>query len=459
MTLKEFFTVHNKIALGFSGGVDSSFLLYSAIKYGADIKPYFIKTAFQPEFELEDAMKLASQLNIEPEIIRVDVLQNEKVTENPKNRCYFCKNTLFSILREEANAEGRTLIDGTNYSDDAGDRPGMKALKEMNVLSPLRECKLTKAEIRKLSKDAGLFTWDKPAYACLATRIPTGTTITAENLEKAEKAEGAVAKLGFKDFRVRIIGNTGKLQVKPEQMQKAIELRKEILEALLKLKIEPFEDLGFAKIDHHRQLRQGIGEVVYGASKTPEQIVEITNSLLNNGQETVLITRMNKEAKEYAQGKMPFEYYEMPKLAIAGKIPKPTGNGKIVIVTGGTSDMPVAEEAALTAEALGNKVVRIYDAGVAGIHRLLSHTQDIMSAKVIVAIAGMEGALASVVGGMADCPVIAVPTSVGYGAAFGGLAALLSMLNSCASGVSVVNIDNGFGAGYLASMINKIGEN
>ena len=140
-------------------------------------------------------------------------------------------------------------------------------------------------------------------------------------------------------------------------------------------------------------------------------------------------------------------------------MPKPTGNGKIVIVTGGTSDMPVAEEAALTAEALGNKVVRIYDAGVAGIHRLLSHTQDIMSAKGIIAIAGMEGALASVVGGMADCPVIAVPTSVGYGAAFGGLAALLSMLNSCASGVSVVNIDNGFGAGYLASMINKIGEN
>ena len=134
-------------------------------------------------------------------------------------------------------------------------------------------------------------------------------------------------------------------------------------EALLKLKIEPFEDLGFAKIDHHRLLRQGIGEVVYGASKTPEQIVEITNSLLNNGQETVLITRMSKEAKEYAQGKMPFEYYEIPKLAIAGKMPEPTGNGKIVIVTGGTSDMPVAEEAALTAEALGNKVVRIYDAG------------------------------------------------------------------------------------------------
>lgn len=230
-------------------------------------------------------------------------------------------------------------------------------------------------------------------------------------------------------------------------------------DALLKLKIQPFEDLGFAKVDYHRKLRQGIGEVVYGASKTPEQIVEITKALLEKGQETVLITRMDRFAADYAKGKIPFEYYDMPKLAIAGKIPKVQGSGTIAVITGGTSDMPVAEEAALTAQALGNKVVRIYDAGVSGIHRLLAHKEDIMSAKVIVAIAGMEGALASVVGGMADCPVIAVPTSVGYGAAFGGLAALLSMLNSCASGVSVVNIDNGFGAGYLASMINRIGEN
>ena len=228
-------------------------------------------------------------------------------------------------------------------------------------------------------------------------------------------------------------------------------------QAMTQLKTEPFEDLGFAKVDHHRALRQGAAEVIYGAGKTPDQIVTITNALLNRGQKTVLITRMSPEAAAYAEQRLPLTYYEMAKIGIAGTMPAPTGAGKIVIATGGTSDMPVAEEAALTAEALGNEVVRLYDVGVAGLHRLLAHAEDIMNARVIIAIAGMEGALASVIGGLADCPVIAVPTSVGYGAAFEGLAALLSMLNSCASGVSVVNIDNGFGAGFLASRINHIG--
>lgn len=227
-------------------------------------------------------------------------------------------------------------------------------------------------------------------------------------------------------------------------------------DAMLKLKSAPFEDLGFAKIDHHRSIRQGVAEVIYGEGKTPEQIVHIAESMLSNGQKTVLITRMSKEAAELVQKSLPFEYHEIGRIGIAGEVPKPDAETNIVIATGGTSDMPVAEEAALTAEALGNKVVRLYDVGVAGIHRLFAHSEDIMRAKVIIAVAGMEGALASVIGGLVDCPVIAVPTSVGYGAAFGGLSALLSMLNSCASGVSVVNIDNGFGAGYLASMINHI---
>ncbi|MCR5835294.1 MAG: nickel pincer cofactor biosynthesis protein LarB [Lachnospiraceae bacterium] len=225
-------------------------------------------------------------------------------------------------------------------------------------------------------------------------------------------------------------------------------------EAMLSIKKQPIEDLGFAKLDLHRGLRQGVAEVVYGASKTPEQIRDITNTLLANGQKTVLITRMSKEAAVCMSDVEGFTYDEMSRIGIAGEIPKPSGKGKIVIATGGTSDMPVAEEAALTAVALGNEVERIYDVGVAGIHRLLSHMDEIMSASVIIAIAGMEGALASVIGGIADCPVIAVPTSVGYGAAFEGLSALLSMLNSCASGVTVVNIDNGFGAAYTASMIN-----
>lgn len=228
--------------------------------------------------------------------------------------------------------------------------------------------------------------------------------------------------------------------------------------AVLQLKIEPFEDLGFAKLDHHRGLRQGVAEVVYGAGKTPEQIRDIAIAMLNRGQSTILITRLSAECALNLGKDLPLHYFEMGRIGVIGAMPEPGGLGNIVVATGGTSDMPVAEEAALTAEVLGNKVIRVYDVGVAGLHRLLAHTKDIMSARVIISVAGMEGALTSVIGGLADCPVIAVPTSVGYGASFGGLSALLSMLNSCASGVSVVNIDNGFGAGYMASMINHMGE-
>ena len=227
-------------------------------------------------------------------------------------------------------------------------------------------------------------------------------------------------------------------------------------EALLKLKMKPFEDIGYAKVDMHRKLRQGAAEVIYGAGKTPKQIIGIADAMLKNGQKTILITRLSAEAAGIVSAAHPLQYHQDARCGVIGEIPAPSGIGKIVVATGGTSDIPVAEEAALTAEVHGNEVVRLYDVGVAGLHRTLAHLDEIMSASVIVAIAGMEGALASVIGGLADCPVIAVPTSVGYGASFNGLSALLSMLNSCASGVSVVNIDNGFGAGYLASMINHI---
>lgn len=226
--------------------------------------------------------------------------------------------------------------------------------------------------------------------------------------------------------------------------------------AVLELKKEPFEDLGFAKLDYHRKIRQGTSEVIYGAGKTPEQILAIAKTLMANHQEPVLITRMSGEAAELLEKELSFTYDALSGIGIVGEKPVPDGKGKIVVATGGTSDMPVAEEAALTAEVLGNEVIRLYDVGVAGIHRLFAHAEELMSARVIIAIAGMEGALASVIGGLVECPVIAVPTSVGYGASFGGLSALLSMLNSCASGVSVVNIDNGFGAGYLASRINHM---
>lgn len=226
-------------------------------------------------------------------------------------------------------------------------------------------------------------------------------------------------------------------------------------EAELQLKMKPFVDLGFAKPDLHRGLRQGVPEVIYGEGKTPEQIDAITSSLIGGGQKTVLITRLS--AEKAAALTTPIKYYDVARIGVAGEIPEPTAKGTIVVATGGTSDLPVAEEAAVTAEMLGNKVNRVYDVGVSGLHRLLSHKEELMSASVIIAVAGMEGALASVIGGLVDCPVIAVPTSVGYGASFEGLTALLAMMNSCASGVTVVNIDNGFGAGYSASMINHIG--
>ena len=227
-------------------------------------------------------------------------------------------------------------------------------------------------------------------------------------------------------------------------------------EAVLELKMSPYEDLGYAKIDLHRELRQGIPEVIFGSGKTPEQIIGIASAMRAHGGENILITRLSPESAEKVGGEIALTYDPMSKIGIVGRKSEITASGTIVVATGGTSDMPVAEEAALTAEVLGNHVTRLYDVGVAGLHRLLSKLDILMEAKVV---AGMEGALASVIGGLVDCPVIAVPTSVGYGANFNGLSALLSMLNSCASGVSVVNIDNGFGAGYLASMINHIGGN
>ncbi len=229
-------------------------------------------------------------------------------------------------------------------------------------------------------------------------------------------------------------------------------------EVLLYLKRAPFVDMGFAKLDTHRGLRQGANEVIYGAGKTAEQIAGIVLAMRESGQEHILITRMDKEKAAEVEKSLisNYKYYEDARLAVIGGNLPVDAKGYIAVITAGTSDIPVAEEAARTAEFLGNSVVRIYDAGVAGLHRLLDHIDEIMGARVIIAIAGMEGALASVVGGLASCPVIAVPTSVGYGASFEGLSALLSMMNSCASGVSVVNIDNGFGAGYQASMINHM---
>ena len=234
MTLQEFFGAHPKAAVAFSGGVDSSYLLYAARQLGADVKAYYVKTAFQPEFEYQDALRLASQLGADIQVLTLDVLACPDVTVNPKNRCYFCKQHIFGNILRQAKADGYdTVLDGTNASDQVSDRPGMKALQEMKVLSPLRLTGLTKAEIRRLSQEAGLFTWDKPSYACLATRIPTGTEITGADLARTEWAEDHLMSLGFRDLRVRqLSGDLALVQLPEAQMDAFLALRREITRTL-----------------------------------------------------------------------------------------------------------------------------------------------------------------------------------------------------------------------------------
>ncbi len=222
MELKDFFSEHGRVALAFSGGADSSYLLYAAASCGADVRPYYVRTQFQPEFEREDARRLAAELNAAVHEISVDILQFDDIAGNPSNRCYYCKKRIMRAVRAAAAADGYdTVIDGTNASDDCGDRPGMRALAEEGVLSPLRLCGITKEKLRELSREAGLFTWDKPAYACLATRVPAGERITARKLAAVEESEGYLFSLGFTDFRVRLRGGVALLQFTEKQHKKA----------------------------------------------------------------------------------------------------------------------------------------------------------------------------------------------------------------------------------------------
>ena len=235
MELRQFFETHSEAAIAFSGGVDSAYLLYAAKRYGKRIKAYYVKTAFQPKFELEDAFRLAAELEADMEVLDVDILCKPVITGNPADRCYHCKKELFSHILKAAKEDGfSSLLDGTNASDEVSDRPGMRAIAELSVRSPLRECGLTKTEIRRLSKEAGLFTHDKPAYACLATRVPTGEPITKDKLLRTEQAEAYLSDMGFRDFRVRSQGDTAKLQVTENDLPLLMRHREDILQELKK---------------------------------------------------------------------------------------------------------------------------------------------------------------------------------------------------------------------------------
>ena len=231
--LQVFFREHPKLALAFSGGTDSAYLLYAATACGCDVRPFYAQSAFQPAFERADAERMARELGAELTVVPLDVLANEDVRQNPADRCYFCKRAIFTALIGAARAAGcDAIMDGTNASDDAGDRPGMRALAELGVLSPLRLCGVTKEDVRAYSREAGLFTWDKPAYACLATRIPAGTAISDADLRRVEGAETALFELGFSDLRVRLMGDIARLQLPADQLARAVERRAEVRRAL-----------------------------------------------------------------------------------------------------------------------------------------------------------------------------------------------------------------------------------
>ena len=234
MELREFFDRHPKCALAFSGGTDSALLLCEARRLGADVKAYFVKGPFQPQFELEDARRLARELGAEMEVIETDVLALPEVAENGPRRCYYCKRAIFSLIFERARRDGyESVIDGTNASDQVDDRPGMQAIAELGVLSPLRMCGVTKALVRELSAEAGLFTARKPSYACLATRVPTGTAITREALEKVERGEEALREMGFSDLRLRLEGTGARLELPAAQLPAVVQNRERVLEVLL----------------------------------------------------------------------------------------------------------------------------------------------------------------------------------------------------------------------------------
>lgn len=232
-SLQQFFAEHNKVALAFSGGTDSAYLLWAGKECGCDIKPIFIKTVFQPDFELMDAARLAEELDIKMTVLELDVLSDETIRSNPANRCYYCKNRIFTALKERAALAGyETIIDGTNASDDADDRPGMKAIRELGVLSPLRLCGVTKNDVRHFSAEAGLFTAVKPSYACLATRIPAGTSIEEKDLQKVEDSETKLREMGYSDFRIRLFHGCARIQLPEKYFNQAMKERETITTAL-----------------------------------------------------------------------------------------------------------------------------------------------------------------------------------------------------------------------------------
>jgi pyridinium-3,5-biscarboxylic acid mononucleotide sulfurtransferase len=471
------------VIVAYSGGVDSSLLAYYAKKVlGHRARIVIAVSPSLAQEELDAARLQAEQFDWDLLEVQTNEVDQEQYQRNDLMRCYFCKTALFEELELVAEREGITNIAyGANLDDRADFRPGQKAAREHKVVSPLQDAQLTKEDIRALARQSGLPSWDRPQAACLSSRFPTFERVTIEGLSQVEKAEHYLHSLGFKQLRVRHHGDIARLELSTDElfrlsgdadlMQQVSDRLKEFGYRYVTLDMEgyrqgssnrvppnpeptdlPFADLGFAKPDIDRKARQGVPEVILCTGKSPEQIVKIAQELRRH-HPTIIATRATAECAESILPICPdAQYFADARVIVWGTLPKPDSANRqyVAVVCAGTGDVPVAEEACITLTASGINVRRIYDVGVAGVHRLMANMEPIAQADAVIVIAGMDGALPSVVGGLVACPVIAVPTSIGYGASFQGLAALLTMLNSCAAGLTVVNIDNGFGAAMAA---------
>lgn len=454
-----------RFALALSGGVDSSALLTAAVQLRprSDILALTVTTPYTATDESITAKKLCQKLGITHHVITLPI--PESIQNNPQLRCYHCKTEIFTQLLGFAHKNGfHTLCDGSIHDDLSEYRPGRKALQELHITSPLQEAQFSKTEVRELARALKLPPQlsNKPNSACLLTRLEHDTPININDLRRIETAENILHTLGIINCRVRLKAEhhahieLRQLAPPKEYWWESMSSQFQTLNfTQITMENNATTQLGHTQIDHDRLERTGAPEVIYGAGKSSQQIIDIAEAMLAHGN-NVLATRLDAEKavpilKHFPEAK----YSTLAELLSITPHPRPLSESFIAIVSAGTSDQKIVEEAALTAEFLGSRVERIQDCGVAGIQRLLNALPLIRQARVIIAIAGMEGALPSVLAGLVKTPVIAVPTSIGYGTNLEGITTLLAMMTSCANGVSVVNIDNGFGAAYNAHLINS----
>ncbi len=473
------------VVVAFSGGVDSALLARAALDAlgPAGVLAVTARSASLASGELDRCSDMARRWAMPWRPVDTEEMQEERYVANGTDRCAWCKEALLDqlepLVSDGGPMPGATVVLGVNVDDLGDHRPGQDAARRRGARFPLVEAGLTKADVRALARDAGLDVWDRPSQPCLSSRIPYGTPVTLSTLSSVDVAESSVRALGFSDVRVRHLGDTARIEVPIGELGRAVELADRLVDGVRSAgyrdvtldlaglrsgnlnhavttapdpTADPATDptaaeLGHTRPDLDRVRRTGIPEAVYAAGKSPAQCAEVVAAMLRDGVDPLVVTRTGPEhrAAIAADTTIPPPDGEWSSTLTWRHAPTDPGR-RVAVISGGTSDQPVLDECVGTLTALGAEVHVIRDIGVAGLHRLLGSLDELADARVIVALAGMEASLPTVLGGLVAQPIVAVPTSTGYGASLEGVTALLSLMSSCAPGVSVVGIDNGYGA-------------